>query len=76
MRVNKVAELLKSRQPAHFEFVEFGGRDLHSLVQDPSDPAWKNDSAMLEHLAFMKRHYPEGAPTEPFNVLGRIAEVR
>jgi hypothetical protein len=41
--------------------------------KDPSDPAWKNDPAMLEHFAFMKRHYPEGSPAEPFNVLGRIA---
>ena len=41
--------------------------------KDPSDPAWKSDPAMLEHLAFMKRFYPEGSPAEPFNVLGRIA---
>jgi branched-chain amino acid transport system substrate-binding protein len=41
--------------------------------KDPSDPAWKNDPAMLEHLAFMKHHYPEGNPAEPFNVVGRIA---
>jgi len=28
---------------------------------------------MQEHLAFMKRYYPEGNPAEPFNVVGRIS---
>jgi branched-chain amino acid transport system substrate-binding protein len=41
--------------------------------KDPSDPSWKSDPAMVEHMAFMKRYYPEGSPAEPFNVVGRIA---
>jgi branched-chain amino acid transport system substrate-binding protein len=40
--------------------------------KDPTDPAWKNDPAMLEHFAFMKRYYSEGNPGEPFNVQGQI----
>jgi hypothetical protein len=44
-----------------------------SWYKDPSDPAWKNDPAMLEHLAFMKRYYADGNATEPFNVYGHIA---
>lgn len=43
-----------------------------AYLKDPSDPAWKNESAMMEHLAFMKRYYPEGNAAEPFNVYGRI----
>jgi branched-chain amino acid transport system substrate-binding protein len=41
--------------------------------KDPTDPQWKNDPAMLEHFAFMKRYYPEGNPAEPYNVAGQIA---
>jgi len=44
-----------------------------SLTKSNSDPAWKNDPAMVEHFAFMKRYYPDGNPAEPFNVNGRIA---
>ena len=40
--------------------------------KDPTDPAWKNDPAMLEHFAFMKRYYAEGNPAEPFNAQGQI----
>jgi branched-chain amino acid transport system substrate-binding protein len=41
--------------------------------KDPTDPQWKNDAAMLEHFAFMKRYYGEGNPAEPYNVAGQVA---
>ena len=39
-------------------------------LKDPSDPQWKDDSAVLEYLRFMKKYYPEGDPTDGANVYG------
>jgi ABC-type branched-subunit amino acid transport system substrate-binding protein len=41
-----------------------------AYFMDPTDPQWKNDPAMKEWEAFMKKYYPEGNLTDPFNVYG------
>jgi branched-chain amino acid transport system substrate-binding protein len=38
--------------------------------KDPTDPQWKNDPAMKEWVAFMKKYYPEGNVEDAFNVYG------
>jgi branched-chain amino acid transport system substrate-binding protein len=38
--------------------------------KDPTDPQWKNDAAMKDWLAFMKKYYPEGNTEDAFNVYG------
>jgi branched-chain amino acid transport system substrate-binding protein len=39
-------------------------------VKDPADPQWKNDPAFKDWLAFMQKHYPEGAVIDGSNVYG------
>jgi len=41
-----------------------------AYFMDPTDPQWKDDPAMKEWAAFMKKYYPEGNLTDPFNVYG------
>ena len=41
-----------------------------TVAKDPSDPQWRDDSAMKEYLAWAKRWYPEGDPEAWDNVLG------
>jgi branched-chain amino acid transport system substrate-binding protein len=40
--------------------------------KDPTDPQWKDDTAMKEWRAFMQKHYPEGNLQDPFNVYGYL----
>jgi branched-chain amino acid transport system substrate-binding protein len=42
-------------------------------LKDPTDPAFKDDPAVREHLAFMQRYYPEGNPAEGMNAFAQIA---
>jgi branched-chain amino acid transport system substrate-binding protein len=39
-------------------------------VKDPTDPSWKDDSALKEWLAFMDKYYPEGDKTSASTVYG------
>ena len=39
-------------------------------LKDPTDPQWKNDKAILDWLAFMKKYYPDGNLTDASNVFG------
>jgi hypothetical protein len=41
-----------------------------TVAKDPSDPQWRDDSAMKEYLAWAKRWYPEGDAEVWDNVLG------
>ena len=41
-----------------------------SFLKDAADPQWSKDPGMLEYLAFMRKYYPDGDPTEYFNVMG------
>jgi branched-chain amino acid transport system substrate-binding protein len=41
-----------------------------SFLKDAADPQWSKDAGMLEYLAFMRKYYPDGDPTEYFNVMG------
>jgi branched-chain amino acid transport system substrate-binding protein len=36
--------------------------------KDPNDQQWKDDRAVKEWEAFMKKYYPEGNTADPFNV--------
>ncbi|MEX2241776.1 MAG: ABC transporter substrate-binding protein [Burkholderiales bacterium] len=38
--------------------------------KDPNDQQWKDDRAVKEWEAFMKKYYPEGNTADPFNVYG------
>lgn len=42
-------------------------------LKDPTDPAWKDDKAIKDYLAFMKRYNPDGNPDDIFNVYGYAA---
>lgn len=39
-------------------------------LKDPTDPAWENDPAYKEWLAFMARYMPDGDRTSSFTVYG------
>jgi branched-chain amino acid transport system substrate-binding protein len=39
-------------------------------LKDPDDSQWKNDPAMKEWLAWMKKYYPDGNVHDGFNVFG------
>ena len=41
-----------------------------AFLKDPSDPQWSKDGAIQDYLAFMRKYYAEGDPTEYFNVMG------
>jgi branched-chain amino acid transport system substrate-binding protein len=38
-------------------------------IKDPTDPAWKDDAALKEWLAFMDKYYPDGDKTSVNTVL-------
>jgi ABC-type branched-subunit amino acid transport system substrate-binding protein len=42
------------------------------FYKDPVDPQWKNDPAMKEYLAWLKKYYPEGNPADIFNLVGYV----
>ena len=44
-----------------------------SYYKDPTDPAWKDDKANKDYVAFMKRYYPDGNPDDNLNVFGYSA---
>jgi branched-chain amino acid transport system substrate-binding protein len=39
-------------------------------IKDPDDPDWKNDKAVLDWVAFMKKYYPEGNLHDASNMYG------
>jgi branched-chain amino acid transport system substrate-binding protein len=41
-----------------------------AYIKDPSDGSFKSDKGVQEYLAFMKAHYPDANPVDPFNVYG------
>jgi branched-chain amino acid transport system substrate-binding protein len=42
-------------------------------LKDPTDPQWKNDAAMKDFLAFMKKYYPDGNAEDANNVYAVLA---
>jgi branched-chain amino acid transport system substrate-binding protein len=42
------------------------------FYKDPVDPQRKNDAAMKEYLAWLKKYYPEGNPADIFNLVGYV----
>ena len=38
--------------------------------KDPTDPAWKDDKAVQDYFAFMKKYYPEGNAADGLNAYG------
>ena len=41
-----------------------------AYFKDPTDPGWKDDKAVQDYFAFMKKYYPDGDPADAFNVYG------
>ena len=41
-----------------------------AYLKDPSDPQWVDTTELKEYLAFMRKYYPEGNPTDMLNVYG------
>ena len=39
-------------------------------IKDPSDPAWAEDAAIKDYMAFMAKYYGEGNPKEALNAYG------
>jgi branched-chain amino acid transport system substrate-binding protein len=63
--VNTVAAVLK---PAGLENAQ--GMLSSTFLKDPTDPAWKDDAAVKEYLAFMTKWYPEGDRLDVSALLG------
>ena len=42
-------------------------------LKDPTDPQWKDDPAMKDFLAFMKKYYPDGNAQDANNVYAVLA---
>jgi branched-chain amino acid transport system substrate-binding protein len=42
-------------------------------LKDPTDPQWKNDPAMKDFVAFMKKYYPDGNAEDANNVYAVLA---
>ena len=62
---NSVGSVLK---PAGLE----NAKDVLSTAyyKDPTDPAWQNDAAFKDWLAFMEKYFPDGDRTSGFTVYG------
>jgi len=58
-------------QPAGLE--KSAGVISSQFAKDPTDPAWRDDKAIRDYLAFMKRYYPDGNPDDILNVYGYAA---
>jgi ABC-type branched-subunit amino acid transport system substrate-binding protein len=43
-----------------------------SFYKDPGDPQWKNDPAIKEWTAWMKKYYPDGNIADIFNLVGYV----
>ncbi|HWG78872.1 MAG TPA: ABC transporter substrate-binding protein, partial [Stellaceae bacterium] len=41
-----------------------------AYLKDPNDPQWKDDKAMQDWLAFMRKYDPDGNLGDAFNVYG------
>lgn len=41
-----------------------------ALFRDPSDPDMAGDPGVVDYVAFMKKHYPEGDPADLSNITG------
>jgi branched-chain amino acid transport system substrate-binding protein len=41
-----------------------------AYIKDPGDAEWKNEKAILDWVAFMKKYYPEGNLNDASNVYG------
>ena len=39
-------------------------------VKDPTDPLWKDDKAVKDYLAIMKKYYPDGNTNDSLNIYG------
>jgi branched-chain amino acid transport system substrate-binding protein len=65
---NSVGSVLK---PAGLE----NAKDVLSTnyLKDPTDPTWKQDSAIKEWASFMDKYFPEGDKTSSFSVYGYLA---
>jgi branched-chain amino acid transport system substrate-binding protein len=44
-----------------------------SYIKDPTDPQWKDDPAMKDWVAFMRKYYPDGSLTDGINTYGYTA---
>jgi branched-chain amino acid transport system substrate-binding protein len=42
-------------------------------VKDPTDPLWKDDKAVKDYLAIMKKYYPDGNTNDSLNIYGMSA---
>jgi branched-chain amino acid transport system substrate-binding protein len=43
-----------------------------NYLKDPTDPAWKDDPAIKEWLAFMDKYFPDGDKSSTFSVYGYL----
>jgi branched-chain amino acid transport system substrate-binding protein len=55
-----------------------GSRELAGLIstgfaKSPSDPAWADDPEYADFVAWMKKYYPGGDPTDDLNVLAYVS---
>ena len=68
---NVSASIASVLQPAGLE--KSVGLVSSAYLKDPTDPAWKDDKAIRDYVAFMKKYYPDGNPDDNLNVYGYAA---
>jgi branched-chain amino acid transport system substrate-binding protein len=70
--VNNVSSSVATAlQPAGLE--KSVGLISSQYVKDPTDPSWKDDKAMRDYTAFMRKYYPDGNSEDILNVSGYAA---
>jgi branched-chain amino acid transport system substrate-binding protein len=43
-----------------------------AFYKDPIDPQWKNDPAVKEYIAWLKKYYPEANVADSYNLVGYV----
>lgn len=52
---------------------ELAGLISTGFVKTPSDPAWADDPEYKDYLAWIRKYYPGGDPTDDLNVLAYVS---
>jgi len=43
-----------------------------AFYKDPIDPQWKNDPAVKEYIAWLKKYYPDANVADSYNLVGYV----
>jgi branched-chain amino acid transport system substrate-binding protein len=71
MLTNVSSSIATVLQPAGLE--KSIGVVSSAYIKDPTDPAWKDDKAVRDYVALMKKYHPDGNPDDFANLYGYAA---